>query len=455
MARTDRWAALVSVIAFATAASTPPVAAAEDPVAPRLAPGEAAVELTEEDDPTLAARLDDYLAPIVAAGHLSGTLLIARGDTVVFEESWGFADHDHRVVNRPDTRFCIASVTKPMTIALAALLIEQRRLGVEDSLERFVPGFPAGDRITVSHLLDHQAGIVHRVTSEDEETVPFTAADIAERARRRPLLFAPGERSEYSSAGFSVLARVLELAGGKPFATLLDEQVLRPCGMGDTVDPADSAIVPNRARPYRLGPRGLSTTRLKDLSFLVGAGSVWSTPRDLLRLQRAVVRGRLGPIVPQALDRTDGMRWNGVTGGFRCFVDHHKKADVTIVLCANLITGALDLMQRDLPRLLAGLELPPPVVPAPVHVAADPAAVAAVEGVYEMRPGSTMELRRHVDGLLANDWLLGSIGDGAYFSAQDYATVRPRRDATGAIVALDWSGLHGPASYPRVGPLPR
>jgi CubicO group peptidase (beta-lactamase class C family) len=94
----------------------------------RLDADSAPAELATEDDPTLAGRIDDDVAPIVAAGHLSGTLLIARGDQVVFEESWGMADHDHRAANLPATRFCVRSVTKPMTIALAALLIEQRAI---------------------------------------------------------------------------------------------------------------------------------------------------------------------------------------------------------------------------------------------------------------------------------------------------------------------------------------
>ena len=66
-------------------------------------------------------------------------------------------------------------------------------------------------------------------------------------AAQRELDFEPGSDSGYSSAGFSVFARVLELAGGKPYSDLLVEHVLRTAGMVDTVDAGASDIVENRA----------------------------------------------------------------------------------------------------------------------------------------------------------------------------------------------------------------
>jgi hypothetical protein len=123
---------------------------------------------------------------------------------------------------------------------------------------------------------------------------------------------------------------------------------------------------------------------------------------------------------------------------------------VTVILCANLVTGAFDLMQRDLPRLVAEQDVPAPVIPARPLVAVDPAALAGWEGTQQLRPGSTIELRRCREGLMANDWLPWSTGEGEFFSAQDDATVRARRDAAGAVVALEWVGVHGPATDRRV-----
>ena len=109
---------------------------------------------------------------------------------------------------------------------LALQLIMEKKLGYRDTLERWIRGIPSGDRITIEHLLRHRSGIPHRVTTEKDETQPMTAADVVEFARHSTLLFEPGSRSSYSSAGFSVLSRVLELASGKSYADLLAERLL-------------------------------------------------------------------------------------------------------------------------------------------------------------------------------------------------------------------------------------
>ena len=89
--------------------------------------------------PSLEQRVDRYLQPYLDIGHLSGTLLIARDEEVVYEKSFGLADREHGVENTPRSRFCVGSVNKPMTIVILARLLEAEKLALTDSLDRFVP----------------------------------------------------------------------------------------------------------------------------------------------------------------------------------------------------------------------------------------------------------------------------------------------------------------------------
>ena len=197
---------------------------------------------------------------------------------------------------------------------MAIRLIEEGKLSENSLLSKWLPTFPRGDEITVEQLLRHGAGIPHRVTTEAEETHPHTAANMVSLAARKPLLFDPGTDTVYSSAGYSVLARVLELAGGRSYSELLEDLVLAPAGAVHTIGRADSRHpLAGRAQGLFLGPDGPLNAPLKDLSFLVGAGSVYSTPRDLLAIQRAVLDGtydegtyELGHGSLMALDRRQG-----------------------------------------------------------------------------------------------------------------------------------------------------
>jgi CubicO group peptidase (beta-lactamase class C family) len=387
----------------------------------------------------LVKRIDAFVQPFVEDGHLSGTVLVARGDEVVYERSFGMADYELRVPNTAQTRFGVASIAKPVTIMLVGQLVEARKLALADPLEKWIPGFPSGDKITVDHLLNHRAGIPHRVTEEGEEARPRTAAEMVELARRRPLLFAPGERSSYSSGGYSVLTRVLELASGESYSQLLAERIVKPAGLTATAHPSGRALMPDRAPSYLAGPEGPRRADLKHLSFLVGAGSLYSTPRDLFRLLGAARAGKLGEAARESVVARPKVAWNGSTNGYRAFVDSDPATGITVIVASNLMTGALDRLQADLPRLAAGEALPAPERLAVRPVAMDPALLARYAGTYEFSPGTTFEVTVDGAGLDASGRILVPTSPTTFFSYADYGTVTLVLRPDGSVERLDWS----------------
>jgi CubicO group peptidase (beta-lactamase class C family) len=387
----------------------------------------------------LARRIDRHVQSYVADGHLSGTLLVAQGERILYERSWGMANYELGVPYTPATRACIASITKPMTIALFCLLAEEGKVNPADSIGKFIAGFPQGSTITLSHLLNHRACIEHRVTSEKDETQPHTAADMVERVKKSRLLpHAPGEKSVYSSAGFSVLARVLEIASGMSYGELIATRLFAPTGMTRSLHPRPHALIPDRAPSYAPGLHGPRCTSLKDLSFLVGAGSVYSTPRDLHALMRAVVTGKLGETVKMALMRAEGLRWNGITNGHRAFADYDLETGFEVIFVGNMHTGAIDRLRDDVPKLLKGQELPPParLQLAPIEI--DATALTPFEGVYESERGQKFTVRSRPWGFFAGDRQLVPISNTTFFSLEDYGRVEFVRGPSGAIERLDW-----------------
>ncbi|MFG0316723.1 MAG: serine hydrolase [Planctomycetota bacterium JB042] len=392
-------------------------------------------------------RIERFLAPYEEAGHLSGTLLVALDDDVLLERSFGLASVEPEEENTAETRHCVASVTKPMTVVVALRLLEAGEVAADDRLSKFLPDFPRGDEITLEHLLNHRAGIPHRVT--DDETVRRTAADMAALAAKVPLLHDPGAGHGYSSAGFSVLARALEVASGRTFSELLREHVFEAADMTRSVDSID-LVDDDHARAYRWTPTGLVPSEEKDLSFLVGAGSVWSTARDLFRLQRAILSGRLGETVRANTVRNGGLAWNGVTGGFRAFADFHRRTGVTIVWVGNVQTGAADRMRKGLAWIVDGDEPEPADVPTCDPVAVADETLSRYTGAYELRPGSTLDVRPDGGRLRVNDWLLFPTSATTFFSPQDYGTVTVVLDEDGAPIRLDWENDGEVTPMPRV-----
>jgi CubicO group peptidase (beta-lactamase class C family) len=403
-----------------------------------------------------AERIDAYIAPFVSAGHFSGSIQVSRGRDSLYAGSFGLANRELAVPVGPETRFCVASVTKPMTQIIAFRLFEEGALSPTDLLAKWIPDFPRGSEITVSMLLQHRAGVPHRVTTDLQETVPQSAANMVEDAKKADLLFEPGSDSAYSSAGYAVLARVLELASGKTYQKLLTEYVFTEADMSNSLHPSGYSLIANRANSYQFAGDGtLLNSPFKHYSFLVGAGSVFSSPGDLVRLMQAVVDGALGSQVKENLVTAKGISWNGRTDGYRSFADFHSDSGIYVALASNFLTGAADLLRRDLPRIAAGEEVAPPSIPRHLAVVVEPNLLRLYAGDYQLRPGSVLSLKVEGGEVRMSGWLLIPTSESTFFSPQDYGEIAVVRAEDGSVERLDWALASG-ATYPmpRVSPPP-
>ncbi len=407
------------------------------------------------DSAALGRAIDTCVAPLVRAGTLSGQLIVARDGVVLVERCWGAADREQRRPMTPTTRMCIASITKPANQVIALRLEHAGRFAFTDTIGRFLPGYPHG-RITVEQLLNHRGGIPHRVTDEDDERGGMSPAEVTERAGRTPLVFEPGTRSLYSSAGYTVLARVLEVASGRSWGELVREHVIGPARLEHTVPAAGlTDPLPERAVAYQPGADGIVPAPRKDLTFLAGAGSMWSTARDLLRMSQAFLDGTFGPQVRASLVSRGRLRWSGSTNGFFSYLDHDSATGVTSVFLGNLHDGAPALLREALPKLAAGQAVAPLERPSVRRVKVPELVLRRFEGRYDVASnlGLPFEVREGI--LWANDWPLWATSDTSFFSPRDYGMLTLARDSTGAITGFTWSIGGRPYPCPRVGDLER
>lgn len=386
-----------------------------------------------------AQLVEDYLRPLIEAGEVSGTLLLAKGPCIILEKSYGMADHQRQIPNRTSTLFAIASITKPFTDIILDRLVEQRRLALSDSLYRWIPDFPQARVITVEDLRSHRAGVPHRVTTLAEELEPHSAADMVRLAEKHPLLFEPGKEVSYSSAGYSVLARVLELASGKSYADLLHEFVFKPAGTAKSVDATQTLASGLEAVSYFRGPTGLLAAPPRNLSFLVGAGSVYSTPGDLFKIVRALVDGVYGAAEKDSVMKHGGVAWTGITNDYAAFVAYDVKTDRTIIFTSNIYTGALPLLQQNIPRIMGGEAVavahPPRIRPVPLSMDVQ----KRLEGSYTAGPHQTAILH-FISRTLAEigEAHLIPTSDTTFFAPESYSEVNIGFSPDSTVDRLEW-----------------
>ena len=242
-------------------------------------------------------RIREFVGRYAEAGFWSGTVLVAREDSVLLVQGFGPADAEHGIPNGEDTRFPVASVSKAFTALAVAGLREQGVLDDSTRLSEHIPRFPRGDEITVGHLVGHRSGI----PDIDEldwfamgQSRPHTLDALVDSLAAVPLDFAPGERYSYSNGGYIVLAAVLQAASEKPFEEVLREQVFEPAGMTSSGN-WTGGVLARRADGYTLdADGGLTHAPLVHASNKIGAGSAYTTVHDVFAFHRSLRDGILG-----------------------------------------------------------------------------------------------------------------------------------------------------------------
>lgn len=213
---------------------------------------------------------------------------------IVFAGGSGFADLEHRVPVGPATRFRIASISKPVTTAILASLIDRNEIDLDATVRSYLPDLPEDKAaITIRHLAGHLSGIRHY---RGEEMLSARFYDTVKGPLgvfiKDPLLSPPGEAYHYSTYGYTLLSAALETAAKKPFLELLADRVTKPLQLTETGPDLASQVIEHRARPYRKAKDGIfRNAPAVDNSNKWAGGGLLSSMRDLVRFGDSHLHG--------------------------------------------------------------------------------------------------------------------------------------------------------------------
>lgn len=388
-----------------------------------------------------AKQIDDFLKPFAESGQFAGIVLASENGRIIYEKAFGLANADFKIPNQLNTRIGIASITKPMTTVILINLVQSGKISMSDKLSKFIPDFPNGDKITIEMLARHRSGIKHRVMPSEMESVAYTSAEFVEKVKQSPLAFEPGTQQLYSSGGFAVLARCLEIASGKSYAQLLQEIVFKPAAMTDSVNFEGDLVMERRAQDYYFSPDGLVNVPLKNYSFLVGAGSVYSTARDVYRFGEAVLDGKYGDGAKLNLVGESAISSSGSTNGHRAFFEIEKNKKYGFVVLSNL-AGTFDMVTQGLREILQAKELTAKNFTIPVIVANPNKDLKEFLGKYKRTDGSETEIIWRNGVLYASDIRLYPTKPDCFFEFRFYGSVCFNREETGRIKEIKWKGFN-------------
>lgn len=353
-----------------------------------------------------------------ALGRFTGSVLIARDGREVFAQGYGLADREGGVAATPDTRFDIGSLSKQFTAAAILRLESEGRLSVHDPVSRHLPEYPrpAGNQITLHHLLTHTAGLPSlgrrgQLEHVEEDCSPRTLDELIAYSRDLPLDFAPGAEHRYSNSGYMLLAAVVERVAAMPFDEYLRTALFQPAGLHTTgrVLPGEAAAgvaVGYTGYEPDVEPRGCVHA-----SWHTGEGGLHSTTRDLLRWDRALGAGRILPPAQLAKFYTPHVQtgragrayaygWgrfdvhgrsvihhNGGTEGFIAEFMRFPGDGLLVVVLANYLPDLGVNVPIRMVRAASAAVLGQPYEVPPLPVPTPAAELARFAGVYRAAPG--------------------------------------------------------------------
>jgi D-alanyl-D-alanine carboxypeptidase len=264
----------------------------------------------------------------------------------------------------------VGSVTKTFTGTLILQLVDEGKLSLDDTIERWFPQLPDANTITIRDLGSMASGIATYtanpvITNQyfaDPQTTWNPATLIAGGADL-PRMFPPGQGFFYSNTNFVMLGQIIEQVTGQPYAQVLRTKILEPLKLAATSYPSTTAIPAPHWNGYTV--QGSDNGAALDATswsptFAATAGQMISTLGDLHRWTRALGRGTLlkpatqrARLVPNPASVGGGRAYlfalgddhgwlahDGEIPGFNSQIAYLPSLDATIVVLTNSDIGA-------------------------------------------------------------------------------------------------------------------
>ncbi|WP_417785265.1 serine hydrolase [Tenacibaculum sp.] len=233
----------------------------------------------------------------------SGTVLIAKNDSILFKRAYGFAHIGHKVENNTETKFSYASIGKSFIAVAIFQLIQEGKISLQDNIGKYLPNYAnktARDSVTVELLLKHRSGLPNYFHSEkflNTSKEQFrTIESLTNLYENEPLEFKPNQQFAYRNTNYIVLGRIIEAITKMPYEKYIEEHIFSIANMQNTGNYNIDLTIENAAENYTLSdlfPNQLQKTIFMGAVKGGPAGGGYSNVDDLYQFSKAFKNNQL------------------------------------------------------------------------------------------------------------------------------------------------------------------
>jgi len=240
-------------------------------------------------------KLDSLLYTLESNDRFMGSIAVAREGKVVYTSSAGYSDVETGVKAGNMSRYRIGSISKMFTAVMVFKAIEEGRLSLDMTLDRFYPSVENSAKITLADMLNHHSGI-HSVTDNKDylqwNTKPMAKRDMVKLISEGRSEFEPKSKAKYSNSNYILLSFILEDVYGNSYRDILNKKIIKPLALKYTEMPSNGKRLKEECKSYRYDGGWVKESDT-DPSIPVGAGAIVSTPADLVIFIDNLFSGKL------------------------------------------------------------------------------------------------------------------------------------------------------------------
>jgi CubicO group peptidase (beta-lactamase class C family) len=306
----------------------------------------------------------------------SVAVAVAKGDRILWEAGFGWADRERRIPATAHTMYSLASISKPLTATALMTLVKAGKISLDKPINDYLGSAKLDARIgdandaTVRRVANHSSGLPEHYQFFYENE-PWHRPSMDETILRYGILMTPpGEDYRYSNLGYGILSSAISRVSGRTFADYMRDEVFLPLGMTHSsvaIEPSLSAYV-----AVRYGRDGLPVPQYETTHD--GASAIYASAHDLVRFgmfhlkahlpdQAAILSDELidamhAPTMSEGDNKGYGVGWETRSGSGNLLLMHDGdmpgvRAELQLVPSERLVVVVLCNAEDRLAPLLA------------------------------------------------------------------------------------------------------
>lgn len=241
-------------------------------------------------------KLDHYFDALEQSNKFMGNVAVSQDGELIYINTIGFSDIENSQKADTQTKYRIGSISKTFTSVLVLKAVEEHKLKLNQTLEKYFPKLKNADKITIQDLLMHRSGIPNITNDKDYlkwNTQAKTEKELTELISESGSDFEPDQKAEYSNSNFILLTFILEKTYQKSYAQLLQSYIIKPLELKNTKLGSSINTTENESLSYHFDGKDWALENETDMSIPLGAGSIVSTASDLVQFSDALFNGEL------------------------------------------------------------------------------------------------------------------------------------------------------------------